>query len=242
MISKIKEAIKGAFNYFGFQINKLNLINIPAYQTVQVLKAHNINLVLDVGANIGQFAYELRKFGYKGKIVSFEPLPEAYEILLKKASKDESWVIHNRCAIGAVDGTVDINVAGNSESSSILPMLPAHENSAPESKYTHSETVSISKLDDLYEQYYKDGDKVFLKIDTQGYEWSVLDGAENLLAICKGISLELSLVPLYEGQKLWRDCEARLKKSGLFLYAIQPCFTDKKTGQTLQVDGLFFKN
>lgn len=242
MLNKIKQILKKIFNIFGLQLNKLNLISIPAYQTVQALKAHQVDLVFDVGANVGQYAQELRKYGYTGRIVSFEPLQNAYKVLSQKASKDESWVAHDRCAIGETDGIIEINVAANSESSSILPMLETHERSAPESKYTHSENVNVSRLDGIYEQYYEKGDKVFLKIDTQGYEWSVLDGSEKLLSECTGVSLELSLIPLYKNQKLWDACEARLKASGFSLFTIQPCFTDTKTGQTLQVDGLFFKS
>jgi hypothetical protein len=120
-------------------------------------------------------------------------------------------------------------------------MLSKHENAAPQSKYTHKELVSLITLDSVYRQYCQSGDNIFLKVDTQGYEWEVLDGATEMLANCNGVSLELSLVSLYEGQKLWSDCENRLRKIDMILYAIQPCFTDLKSGQTLQVDGLFFK-
>lgn len=120
-------------------------------------------------------------------------------------------------------------------------MQKNHLEAAPESKYTHQETVPLITIDSTYNQYCNQDDNLFLKVDTQGYEWSVLDGATETLAKCKGVSLELSLVSLYKGQKLWSDCESRLRKLGLFIYSIQPCFVDLNTGQTLQVNGLFFK-
>lgn len=238
----MKKIIKKLFNALGFYIGKINVSNTPAYQTVLALKAHNINLVFDVGANVGQFAQELRRFGYLGKIVSFEPLPNAYETLIKRAESDDAWIVHPRCAIGRHDGEVEINVAANSVSSSILPMLNKHLGAAPESRYTHKEKVPLITIDGIYNQYCKKDDNVFIKVDTQGYEWDVLKGAEHGLASCIGVALELSLVPLYEGQKLLSDFDSLLNEAELRMYSIQPCFTDSRTGQTLQIDGLFFKS
>lgn len=222
-------------------ISKFNAISVPSYQTVKALKANNINVVFDIGANVGQFAKELREYGYTGKIVSFEPLQHAHQGLLINAMGDVRWIVHPRCAIGATNGEIEINVAANSASSSILPMLSAHENSAPHAKYTHKELASIITLDSVLEQYANPEDNLFIKIDTQGYEWAVLDGAEKSVKQSKGVLLELSLIPLYEGQKLWLDLINRLSATQHQVFAIQPGFTDTKTGQTLQVDGLFFK-
>lgn len=236
----MKNIIKKLFNCFGLHLSKFNAISVPGYQTVQALNEHNINVVFDIGANVGQFASELREYGYQGKIVSFEPLPQAYKGLLSQAKGDINWIIHPRCAIGAAIGEIEINVAANSASSSILPMLNAHENAAPNSKYTHKEWSPIITLDSVLDQYISPEDNLFIKIDTQGYEWAVLDGAEQAIRQSKGVLLELSLIPLYEGQKLWQDLVDRLSSTQHFIFAIQPGFTDAKTGQTLQVDGLFF--
>lgn len=238
----IKKTIKKLAATLGLQINKLNVTSSPAYQTAQALKTHDINVVFDVGANIGQFANELRLHGYQGKIISFEPLSDAYAKLMLAAKNDKNWIIHPRCAVGAAAGEIEINVAANSASSSILPMLRAHEDAAPYSKYTHKELASIITLDSVLEKYTTQQDNLFIKIDTQGYEWSVLDGAEKAIKQSKGVLLELSLIPLYEGQKLWQDLINRLCKTQHSVFAIQPGFTDTKTGQTLQVDGLFFKS
>lgn len=240
-ILPMKNIIKKIFNFFGLNLSKLNALSVPSYQTVQALKAHNINVVFDVGANIGQFASELREHGYTGKIVSFEPLPEAYKLLISQTKGDENWFIHPRCAVGASAGEIEINVAANSESSSILPMLNTHENAAPHAKYIHKTTATIITLDSVLDMYTQMEDHILIKIDTQGYEWSVLDGASRTLERCQGVLLELSLIPLYEGQKLWLDLISRLAKSQLIIYAIKPAFVNLNTGQTLQIDGLFFR-
>jgi len=237
----MKKIIKKLFYLFGLHISKVSVYMVPAYQTVQALKAHNIDVVFDVGANVGQFASELRAYGYQGKIVSFEPLPEAYKELVNKAKGDKNWIVHPRCAVGSVAGEIEINVSANSVSSSILPMLSAHEDAAPESKYSHKSMAKMITLDSILNEYNSAQDNLFIKIDTQGYEWSVLDGGELAINQSKGLLLELSLIPLYEGQKLWIDIVDRLRKSHHSLFKIQPCFTDPKTGQTLQVDCLFFR-
>jgi FkbM family methyltransferase len=237
----MKSTIKKIFKILGFQVSKINVTNSVPYQIVQALKTHDINLVFDVGANEGQFASELRQFGYTGRIVSFEPLPDAYEILTKRAAGDVDWIVHSRCAVGEKVDLIEINVAANSVSSSILQMLTTHENAEPLSKYTHKQIVNLITLDSVYEQYCKYDDSVFLKIDTQGYESQVLDGATIALNHCKGILLELSMVPLYQGQALWFELIKRLDVTQHLLYAIQPGFTNLATGQTLQIDGLFFR-
>ena len=239
----MKKIIKKIFNLFGLHICKLNVYSSPAYQIVKALEVHKINIVFDIGANTGQFASELREQGYTGKIISFEPLSQAYKTLVKHASDDINWIVHSRTAVGAtMEDCISINVAGNSVSSSILPMLETHINAVPDSQYIHTEQVSLITLDSILEQYTGLSDNFFIKIDTQGYEWAVLDGAPQALKKCKGVLTELSLVPLYDGQKLWIECIERLKNLDIKLYSIQPGFTEPKTGKTLQVDGIFFKD
>src|SRR5690242_19513073 len=100
---------------------------------INSLRVHDINLVLDVGANTGQFGQNLRALGYTGHIVSFEPLSGAHRVLVKTASRDKKWSVPQKVAIGGHSGTVEIHVSANSVSSSVLAMLDAHVAAAPES-------------------------------------------------------------------------------------------------------------
>ena len=206
------------------------------------LQQFGIDLVLDVGANTGQFACEIRQGGYTGRIVSFEPLSHAHSKLLLSSAKDSMWEVYPRCALGDHNGEIEINIAGNSLSSSILPMLESHESAAPESKYEGKEIVPIKTLNTVAGQYLKEAKAPFLKIDTQGFEWLVLDGARDILPRIKGISVELSLVRLYEGQHLWREVIDRLEAEGFTLWALIPGFSDRLSGRSLQVDGIFYRN
>ena len=210
-------------------------------QTLAAVRHVGANLIFDIGANAGQFARDLRLDGFAGTIVSFEPLTEAHKRLEAAARFDDRWLIHPRVALGDMDGEIQMNIAGNSVSSSVLPMLEAHLSAANKSAYVSVECAQIARLDALAHQYLIPGSKLFVKIDTQGYEWQVLDGAAAVLKVASGVLLEMSLVPLYEGQRLWRDLVDRMEAEGFTLWAIQRGFTDARSGRSLQVDAIFLK-
>lgn len=136
-----------------------------------------VDLVLDIGANTGQFATGLRvDLDYQRRIVSFEPLSSAYSRLQADAAGDPNWEVHN-IALGDCAMQREINIAGNSYSSSLLEMLPAHLKSAPQSQYVGKETIEIRTLDSLFDAVCKSASSVYMKIDTQGFECKVLEGA-----------------------------------------------------------------
>ncbi|HWL01464.1 MAG TPA: FkbM family methyltransferase [Microbacteriaceae bacterium] len=213
----------------------------PAARTVLLLNAHGVDTVLDVGANDGEFATSIRELGFTGKLISFEPLEEPFRALARRAEKDGNWDVR-RIAIGSESGEVMLNVAGNAgQSSSILPMLDRHEAAAPSSRYVAQQMVPIARLDDLVADLDL-GRRALLKIDVQGYEHAVLDGARDLLAsgTVVGVQSEVSLVPVYEGAMAFEEAVGKMRSLGLVLQGIEPVFTDRKTGQVLQVDALFF--
>ena len=237
----LKNFIKKFIYKFGLDIYRFEPSSSPPKQILSVLKIKNIDIVFDIGANIGQFAKELRSAGYNGEIVSFEPLPKAHVSLKELAKKDKKWKVHDPVAIGDKNKKIKINISENSVSSSLLPMMKKHLSAAETSKYISSEIVNMYKLDSISEKYLNKNSKLFLKIDTQGYEWQVLDGAKESLKRAQGVLCELSLVPLYNEQRLWRDIVDRLDQYGFMLWALQKGFTNSKTGQSLQMDGIFVK-
>jgi FkbM family methyltransferase len=240
-VSYSKKIIKSLIHATGFDLHRLTPATKPSFQLLKGLERFNIDMVLDVGANVGQFASELRSVGYKGNLVSFEPLSAAHITLSENARRDAKWRVHTRCAIGDYDGEVEINIAGNSVSSSVWPMTEAHSSAAKNSAYVGSEKVPIQKLDSVAPEYFSQASRPFLKMDTQGFEWTVLDGALQILPMIQGVLCELSLIPLYDGQRLWMDMIHRLENEGFTLWAIQKGFTDPRDGRTLQVDAIFFR-
>lgn len=227
--------------------NAVTGIEIVKYPTdelsrrIALLKHHNIDAILDIGANIGQYGGEMRNLGFKGTIFSFEPMKEAYGKLVKNAAGDSNWKTFN-FSIGEKDGQTTINVAKNSVSSSLLENLPQLTESAPEAAFVEKETIEIRKLDSIYSDLNLDGKNVYLKIDTQGYEEMVLLGAQETLKKVKGIQIEMAFVPSYEGSVTFEKMKNNLTALGFNLVALENGFYDRKTGKQLEVDGIFYRN
>ena len=240
-ISKIKCFIKSMIRHFGWDIRSFSPSTNHELQLLKALQRFEVDVVFDIGGNVGQFAKSLRSVGYEGEIVSFEPLLAAHSMLVKSAMGDKRWQVHPRIAIGDREGEIKINVSGNSISSSVLTMLDTHATAAADSSYISTECVPIARLDTVAPLYLREGGRGFLKIDVQGFEWQVLDGAVETLKRVQGIQCEMSLVPLYAGQQLWRAILERLEVEGFTLWAIQNGFTDRRDGRTLQIDGIFFR-
>lgn len=198
--------------------------------------------VFDVGANIGQYGLSLRKCGFKGTIVSFEAIPSIHSRLSAVAAGDRDWIVAPCCALGRSPGTARINLAGNSVSSSLLPMHDAHLEAAPDSRYVASETVRLERLDDIGRPLLPKHGNLLLKVDTQGYEEEVLAGADLLLKSVSAMQLELSVVPLYHGAPSLRRILELCEGLGFKLHGLIPGFYEEKSGGLLQMDGLFLRN
>jgi len=237
----VKEAIKRLLRWTGFDLRRRTMQVSPDLQLGRILRHLEIDLVLDVGANAGQYGRALRELGYAGRIVSFEPLSAAHAALEREARGSPGWIVVPRMAIGDADGEIDMHVAGNSVSSSILDMLPAHERAAPGSAYVAREKVPLRRLDSVAGQYLAGARRALLKIDTQGYEDHVLTGAAGVLDRITAIQTELTLVPLYSGQRLLDEMRERIEAMGFELFAIFPGYVDETSGQTLQLDGFFLR-
>ena len=145
-------------------------------------------------------------------------------------------------ALGDTTGETEINISADSFSSSILPMLDSHLSAAPSSAYLHKEKVSIRRLDDVLPLPAFPA-KALLKLDVQGYELQVLTGAPtNPLATPSPSQLEMSLLPLYQGETLMPEMSATMSQQGFQLWDLEPSFRDPATGRLLQVDGIFVRS
>ena len=228
-------------NWHLIQVKSDNfVIDNPIYRRMLLLNHYKIDSILDVGANTGQYAKNIRAFGYTGRIVSFEPLSSVFTVLKKNAQRDPLWKVVN-IALGEANDNRTINIAGNSRSSSLLPMLPIHLKYSPHTKYIGKERAKMRTLDSIIGKYIRPNEKIFLKVDTQGYEKRVVDGAINSLNKIIGMQLELSLVSLYEGESLLKDMLDFISEKGYNLVSLEPGFTIK-TGQLFQVEAIFFRD
>jgi len=237
--NEILKIIRSITNPIGYDIVKYKTSH-PAHIVLSHLSITNIKTVLDVGANEGQYSLELRKAGYRDCIISFEPLSEVYQKLKLTAAKDKKWQTYN-FALGDANKTASINVSKHSPSSSILPMTRLHSEAAPGSEYLSEEEIEIRTLDSIFDTLNISGRNVFLKVDTQGYEKKVLDGAINSLSYISGIQLELSATELYKGEENYYSLCRFVEERNFHLVRVIPGFSDKSTREMLQFDAIFFR-
>ncbi len=237
----LKRLMKSAAARAGYRVMRASLHNCSDLRFAKMLSHHQIDLVLDVGANRGQYGQMLREVGYQGDIVSFEPLSAPHAVLRETASQDPRWHVPDPVALGSESGDVLIEVAGNVHSSSILKVASLHEEAAPESRTVRQEEVTLARLDEVAGPWMGQGRRGFLKVDVQGYESQVLDGATGIIDQMQGLQMELSLAPLYEGQADWIAMIQRVSELGFFCEGLEPIFSQPTTGRLLQADGLFFR-
>jgi FkbM family methyltransferase len=237
----MKSAVRSLLERAGYQIKKTDVYSSQKLRRRLLFSRLKIDFVVDVGANSGQFAKQCRDHGYQGHILSFEPTSAAHASLLESATADPLWTVAERMALGATTGEADINIAANSFSSSILPMLDSHLSAAPYSAYLHSEKTPVRRLDDVLTTP-PSAHNIFLKLDVQGFESQVLAGAVQTLSRTLAVQLEMSLVPLYEGEILFQQMCSEMNRLGFDLWDLEPSFRDSATGRLLQVDGVFTRD
>jgi FkbM family methyltransferase len=206
----------------------------------KLLRSRGITVVLDVGASEGMYAKQLRRLGFESRIVSFEPLSNAFATLEGAAASDPLWDCR-RMALGSSGGTAEINVAGNSTSSSLLGMENRALQSAPQAKYVGTEQVQVARLDSIWPELATDDDRVYLKLDVQGFELEVLKGAESCLPSVECVQAELSFVPLYEDAPTYLEVIEELRSHGYRLAGLEEGHDDVRTGEMLQSDGIFVR-
>lgn len=225
----------------GFEIAKVGVTDRISINYSKILSHFKIDTILDVGANEGQYALAMRKLGYSGKIVSFEPLAMVYNRLSANANAGNNWEAINM-ALGDKDGEEYINVSRNTVSSSMLEMHPEHLKQEADSVYITKEKITIRKLDSVFNTYSKPASSVYLKLDVQGFERRVIEGASDSLRNIKFIQLEMAIVPLYKGELLLADMINYMNGKGFTLYNLIPGFNNFETGQQFQTDGIFVRS
>lgn len=210
-------------------------------QVANHLKSQCISVVFDVGASYGQYGVSIRRSGFKGEIYSFEPIASEFDKLKLLSKIDGRWSA-NPFALGASVGTSEIYVSQNSVASTLLEMTPDHLLVSPESKASRLEPIRIETLDNFISANpLPRNSRIHLKIDVQGYEKFVLDGAlktlrdERLLSI----EIELQVAELYLDQSSWLEIANQIHAHGFELFSSSMGFFDHETGKLLQLDCLF---
>jgi FkbM family methyltransferase len=235
---RLRRGIQRAVHRAGVDIKRRGPQVQFELRRAQLLAEGGFGVVVDVGANHGDYGAQLRRCGYNRRIVSFEPLAEPFRRLQRRAIGDASWICH-QMALGTEPATLKLNIAANGgASSSFLDMSSGLHAMDASVRYVGSQDVLVSTLDDIADDVIGPNDRVWLKIDVQGYELQVLDGGRQALGKADGIEIEMSLVALYDGQPLMRDVLDVLQTYGFELVDLAPEYQDPVSGRVLQVNGI----
>lgn len=183
---------------FGYEMIKRS--NHPTLHShlINLINLHEIDLVLDVGANSGQFATTLRREGYKGDIHSFEPVSKTFESLRAACSGDPRWFAHN-VAMGDACDKKTVNVTAASDFSSFLTPNDFAKETFENVKVLYEEVVEVRTVENFLAIHVVNVEKrrILLKMDTQGYDLEVLEGAIKVRERIVCVVSEISLIPIY---------------------------------------------
>jgi FkbM family methyltransferase len=191
----------------------------------QVLENLGIGVVIDVGANNGGYGRMLRQIGYQGHILSFEPVEAAFEALCARASGDARWHCRNH-ALGSKEEEIYINVPQSDDFASFLEATDrAKEIWEKDFSQTSRQKVQVKTLDQVYDDLIRplqsDG-AAFLKMDTQGFDLQVFQGAGTVLGRIQGIQSEVSVFPIYKEMPDFMTSLSCFRKAGFEITGLYP--------------------
>lgn len=216
---------------------------VDAWLEKQLL-ARDVDVVLDVGANRGQYGRLLRRVGFRGTIHSFEPVADNFRSLAARAESDPQWRTHH-LALGASAGMLEMNVtAGDVFCSALAPSAACAALFGASSRVLRTESVPVRRLDELLPRLVP-RDRwhgVHLKLDTQGFDLNVLRGMGADLEAIPSIQTELSLVPIYEGQPGYLEVLEFLRAAGFAPTGFFPVTRDPRTLRVIEYDAFFCRS
>ena len=230
--------------YFGNKFTQINenIDQNQNLQTIKLIKQHKIDLILDVGANFGQFGTDMRNMGYLGQIISFEPVNKCYQHLSSIA--DDKWQIEN-FALGDKNSKEEINISNKTIYSSILDVNEIGKSNFSNSiKVVGKQNTLVKKLDDIINELVNNLNKrrIFLKIDTQGYDNRVIRGSLQTLEHVKILQTEISCKGIYMDTPSVSQRLEELLNLGFSITGIFPISRDKNTMEILEFNCLLIRS
>ena len=189
----------------------------------------NVNCLIDVGSHHGEYALRMRKAGYKGRIVSYEPVTENYAVLKEKSADDNNWFIHH-AGMADISGTMTMNVTVGTEAASLLtPSEYGKRTLGKKLSIKKTEEVQVKTISEVYDACVAglNNPKVYLKVDAQGYDMKVFEGAKGKLPLLAGLQTEMSVQQIYNDSPDYRTCIEILTNQGFSLSGIFPVRVDR---------------
>ena len=237
MRSWIRKTISRLAEQRGYTILPLGRLEYLEAATFarDLFSALDIRAVLDVGANVGSYRDFLREqVGFRGDIVSIEPIPSLAQSMMARAGGDRRWRIVE-CALGASPGKAALNVMASSTFSSFHE--PDHSRLSmfeQKNRVVERIEVEVRTLDEFVRELTAVAapGRMFVKLDTQGFDLAVLQGAKDTLADIAAIQTEMSVIPIYEGAPDYVTTIRALESSGFQLAGVM---RNNRAGYPLQL-------
>ncbi|WP_245928746.1 FkbM family methyltransferase [Murinocardiopsis flavida] len=201
-----------------------------------LLRHYQVNCVFDVGANIGQYAKHLRRDGYTGRIVSFEPVQKILEQLREAAKDDPDWLVYP-CALGREATSTEMNVVFGSMSSLLGPSEYGSTRYKRFAK-TRTQEIQVRRLDEVMDEALEgiDEPRPYLKLDTQGYDLEAFAGAGTRIKEFVGMQSEVALMQIYEGMPRMAEAVPIYEDAGFEVTGMFPVTREESTGRVLEFD------
>ena len=202
-----------------------------------LLRELRVDVVLDVGANRGQYADRLRRTGYRGRIVSYEPVAELAAALRRRAQGDDRWLVRDH-ALGEEDGEAEINVVPDSALSSLLGASEFGKEWTEKMRTSHTEAIRVRRLEDVLDEATAGvrDPRVFLKLDTQGFDLPAFRGAGERGQEFLGLQSEVSCVPIYEGMPRMAEQLTAYERAGFAITGMFPVSRDRPSLRVIEFD------
>lgn len=234
----IAKPVRLALNRLGFDVVRLrNSQSTLDTHVASVLAAHKIDCVIDVGANIGQYGKFIRELGFRGAIVSFEPVVATFELLKVAAGTDPLWHVYP-FALGVADADKAIHVFSSSQFASFHQATEYARDTWQCLDTPADESVQVRRLDGMLEELREltGARNFYLKIDTQGHDKAVLEGAQETLRSVNAIQSELSMIPVYEATPRASEMLEYFGRIGFQTSGLYPINRDQKTLAVIEYD------
>ena len=220
----IKRVIQKAARVVGLHLGRYPPVDSLAYHVKTVFRELEIDCVLDVGAHEGEFAALLRDLGYAGDIISFEPVAATFATLARARAGDKRWRGHN-IALGAADTELALNIyAGSVFNSFLKPAANGTTRFRAATQIVRVDKVPVRRLESILDGILiaRPAARIFLKIDTQGYDLQVVRGAGRQLGAICALQSELAARATYEGMPTLPEALAELDQLGFEVTGLFP--------------------
>jgi FkbM family methyltransferase len=238
----MKWAAKKMLEAAGFELRRLNNNKFEPKKEDRFNWIRNLNIqtIIDVGANTGQFAAEIHAILPEAAIYSFEPLRECYDSLVDNMSHVPKFRAFN-FALGSENSQIEMHRSDFTPSSSILRMSDLCRQAFPFTSKDTIEQIAVRKLDHVTRDLDL-AENILIKIDVQGFEDKVIAGGIRTVQIAKLLIVEMSFENLYDDQPLFDTIYETMKRIGFAYRGNFSQLSNPIDGAILQVDGIFIKS